>query len=93
MTLQIGPQDTECATHGPQIDRVDMMLIAVLAPGEEGARPGDADVAKTIVMAGVARIVEGGHAVITTFESGTIELRFATGEIFHLDEETVTRIA
>jgi hypothetical protein len=93
MTLQIWPQDTECATLGPQIDRVGMMLIPVLTPGEEGARLGDAEAAKTIVMAGVVRIVEGGHAVITTLESGTLELRFATGEIFHLDEETVTRIA
>ena len=40
----------------------------------------------------VARIVEEGHAVLATLESGTLELRFATGEIYHLDKETITRI-
>jgi hypothetical protein len=44
-------------------------------------------------MAGVARLVEGGHAIMATLESGSLELRFATGEIFRLDEATVTRIA
>jgi hypothetical protein len=70
-----------------------MMLIPALKPDEDGARRGDAAEVKTIVMAGVARIVEDGHAVIATLESGTLELRFATGGIFHLDAETVTRIA
>jgi hypothetical protein len=70
-----------------------MMLILALNPGEEGARPEDADVAKAIVMANVARIVEDGDAAITTLASGILELRFATGEIFHLGKETVTRIA
>ena len=93
MTLQIWPQDTECATNGPRIDTVGMMLIPALNPGEDGARPGDAEGAKSVVMAGVARIVEDGHAVIATLESGTLELRFATGEIFRRDQETVTRIA
>jgi hypothetical protein len=67
-----------------------MILIPVLNPDEDGARPGNA---KAIVMAGVARIVEEGHAAIAILESGTLELRLATGEIFHLNEETVTRTA
>ena len=93
MTPLVWPQDTECATNGPRIDPVGMMLIPALNPGEDGARPGDAEGAKSIVIAGVARIVEDGHAVIATLESGALELRFATGEIFRLDQETVTRIA
>jgi alpha-D-ribose 1-methylphosphonate 5-triphosphate synthase subunit PhnG len=44
-------------------------------------------------MAELARIVEEGGAVTARLESGAIELRLATGEIFHLGEETVTRIA
>jgi hypothetical protein len=51
------------------------------------------DVAKTLVLAELARIVEEGGAVIATLKSGTIELRLATGEVFRLDDEAVTRIA
>lgn len=68
------------------------MLILASNRREEGARPGDADVAKAIVMAEVVRRVEEGDAVIVTLESGTLELRLATGEIFHFGEETITRI-
>jgi len=93
MIPRIWPQDTECATDGPRIDPVAMMLVPALNPGEKGPRPGAAAAAKKIVMAGVARIVEDGHAAIRTLASGGLELRFATGEIYHLDEATVTRIA
>ena len=68
------------------------MLILASDRREESARPGDADVAKAIVMAEVARCIEEGDAVIVTLESGTLELRLATGEIFHFGEETITRI-
>jgi len=50
-------------------------------------------VAKALVMAELVRIVEEGAAVIATLESGTIELRLATGEVFHLGDKVVTRIA
>ena len=49
--------------------------------------------AKAIVMAEVARRVEEGDAVIVALESGTLELRLTTGEVFHLAEETIRRIA
>ena len=60
---------------------------------DEGGALEDPDVAKALVMAELARIVEEGGAVIATLESGTIELRLATGEVFHLGEKVVTRIA
>ena len=44
-------------------------------------------------QAELARIVEEGAAVIATLESGTIELRLVTGEVFRLGETAVTRIA
>ena len=69
------------------------MLILALDRGEQAARPEDADVAKAIVMAEFARLVERGVALIITLESGTRKLRLATGEVFHLGEETITRIA
>jgi hypothetical protein len=68
------------------------MVLALNLP-EDGGRPKDSDAAKALVMAELARIVEAGGAVMATLESGTLELRLATGEIFHLGEETVTRIA
>lgn len=69
------------------------MLIGASDPEEEGARPGDADVAKAIVMAEVVRIVAEGNAAITTLESGILELRFGTGEVFLLGEQAITRVA
>jgi hypothetical protein len=70
-----------------------MTLIPALNPAEDGSRPEDQDVAKSLVMAGVGRIVEDGGAVLIPLQSGALELRFLSGEIFHLGENTVTRIA
>ena len=50
-------------------------------------------VAKALVMAALACIVDKGGAVMATLESGRLKLRLATGEIFHLGEGIVTRIA
>jgi hypothetical protein len=49
------------------------------------ARNGIRDVAE--------RKAEVNHASVDRLESGRLELRFATGEVFHLGEEAVTRIA
>jgi hypothetical protein len=70
-----------------------MTLILISNLADEGGALEDPDVAKALVMAELARIVEEGGAVIATLESGTIELRLATGEVFRLDDEAVTRIA
>ena len=70
-----------------------MTLILAFNLAEEGGGPKDPDVAKALVMAELARIVEGGCAVIAMLESGTLELRLLTGEIFHLGDKAVTRIA
>lgn len=70
-------------------------MTLIFAPNLTGGGGGleDPDVAKALVMAELARIVEQGDAVIITLESGTLELRLETGEIFHLGEAAVTRIA
>ena len=70
-----------------------MTLILNSNVADEGGALEDPDVAKALVMAELARIVEEGAAVIATLESGTIELRLATGEVFHLGDKLVTRIA
>ena len=72
---------------------VRMTLILYSKLADEGGALENADVAKALVMAELARIVEEGGAVIATLESGTIELRLATGEVFHLDDKALTRIA
>ena len=70
-----------------------MTFILAVNPGEGAARSGDTTVAKAIVMTGIARLVEDGYASVARLDSGRIELRFTTGEIFHLGEEAVMRIA
>jgi hypothetical protein len=70
-----------------------MTLIVNSNLADERGALEDPDVAKALVMAELARIVAEGGAVIATLESGTIELRLATGEVFHLGDKVVTRIA
>jgi hypothetical protein len=70
-----------------------MTFILAVNPGELAPRSGDAAAAKAIVMTEIAHLVEDGQASVARLESGGLELRFTTGEIFHLGEEAVTRIA
>ena len=70
-----------------------MTLILASNLVEDGGGPDDPDVAKTLVMAELAGIVEEGDALIVTLESGALGLRLATGEVFLLGEKAVTRIA
>jgi hypothetical protein len=74
-----------------------MTLILASTPGKEG-KPKDRDPAKARVsakarvMAELARLVAEGRASMATLESGTLELRLSTGEVFHLGDKAVTRI-
>jgi hypothetical protein len=70
-----------------------MTSILALNLAEDGGRLDDPGAAKALVMAEFARLIEEGRAVVATLEAGTLEICLATGEIFHLGEETVTRIA
>lgn len=70
-----------------------MMFIPAAGPLEDRSWPEDVDAAKALFMAKVARIVEDGRGEIARLDSGTLELRLVTGEIFHLGEQSVTRIA
>jgi hypothetical protein len=60
---------------------------------EQGAQPADDEAAKALVMTQIALIVNEGRAAMTRLESGVLELRFTTGEVFHLGDEGITRIA
>src|SRR3954468_2936848 len=60
---------------------------------EQGAQPVDDETAKALVMAQITRIIDEGRAATTRLESGVLELRFTTGEVFHLGDEGITRIA
>jgi hypothetical protein len=70
-----------------------MTLLLTPKLSEGGGRPEEPDAAKALVMAELAPMIEASGAAITTLEAGTLELRLATGEIFHLGEEAITRIA
>jgi hypothetical protein len=52
-----------------------------------------ADRAKALVVAGIGRLVDDGHASWGLSDSGDVELRLVTGEVFLLGGTTVTRIA
>jgi hypothetical protein len=75
------------------IGRFEMMFIPAACPLEDRSWPEDVDAAKAMFMTEVARIVADGRGDITKLNSVTLELRLATGEIFHLGEQSVTRIA
>ena len=51
------------------------------------------DAAKALVLTEVDRLVVSGLAVIVMLEAGALELRLSTGEVFHLGEEAITRVA
>ena len=51
-----------------------------------------ADPARTAVMSFVRQLAQRGLAQWTALGNGTIELTLFSGEIFHLDETSVTRV-
>jgi hypothetical protein len=59
---------------------------------EDRTWPEDSDAAKTMFMTEVTRLVEEGRGDLVKLESGTLELRLTTGEIYHLGERSITRI-
>jgi hypothetical protein len=69
------------------------MLKLAFGMAEQGAQALDDEAAKALVMTQIARIVEEGRAAMTRLESGLLELRFTTGEVFYLGDEGITRIA
>jgi hypothetical protein len=50
------------------------------------------DSAKALVMAHIRRFVHDGYAEWTMLDSGDVELRFCSGEIFLLADATMTRV-
>ncbi len=59
----------------------------------ESIAESSADRAKALVFAGIGRLVDDGRASWRLSESGDVELRLATGEVFLLGGTTMTRIA
>jgi hypothetical protein len=51
------------------------------------------DPVTAFVIAELLHIAGEHHASISRLESGEVEIRFPTGEIFHLGKETITRVA
>ena len=50
------------------------------------------DPAKALVMAHIGQCVRDGHAEWTMLDSGDVELRFCSGEVFLLADATMTRV-
>jgi hypothetical protein len=50
------------------------------------------DPAKALVMAHIGQFVRDGHAEWTMLDSGDVELRFCSGEVFLLADATMTRV-
>jgi hypothetical protein len=48
--------------------------------------------AKALFMTEVTHIIGDGRGEITRLESGILEFRLATGEIYHLGDRSITRI-
>jgi hypothetical protein len=76
-----------------QVARRVMTLIPPVSLPADGLRPENPDAAKALVTIAIAVAVEMGGAAIAALESGSLELRLATGEIFHLREGTIARVA
>jgi hypothetical protein len=70
-----------------------MMFIPAASQFEDRSWPEDLDAAKALFMIEVAHIVAEGRGETTRLESGALEFRLATGEIYHLGERSITRIA
>jgi len=70
-----------------------MPLIVASNLAEDGSNPPEPGLAKALVMAELARIVQEGGASMAALAGGTFELRLATGEVFYLQDNAITRIA
>jgi hypothetical protein len=70
-----------------------MTFIPAASQLEDRSWSEDLDAAKAMFMIEVAHIIGEGRGAITRLESGTLEFRLATGEIYHLGERSITRIA
>ncbi len=73
-------------------DERQMKRMRVSDPKLSGRHLGSS-AAKALVLAEIAHLVEQGLAVASILESGAIEVRFVTGEIFHLGQGHVSRVA
>jgi hypothetical protein len=73
--------------------RAEMMFMPATNRLEDRNWPEDWDAAKTLFMTEVKRLVEEGRGDLVKLESGMLELRLTTGEIYHLGEQSITRIA
>jgi hypothetical protein len=52
----------------------------------------DADGAKALVISHIGQLVSDGYAEWSLLDSGDVELRFLSGEIFLLADTSITRI-
>ena len=69
-----------------------MTFIPAARQFEDWGWPEDWAAAKALFMTEVTHIIGEGGGEITRLESGMLEFRLATGEIYHLGARLITRI-
>jgi hypothetical protein len=69
-----------------------MMYMPAASQWEENW-PEDLDAARALFMTEVARLVDEGRGGLVKLDSVTLELRLSGGEIYHLGEQSIIRIA
>ncbi|HEX3505315.1 MAG TPA: hypothetical protein VHU22_18155 [Xanthobacteraceae bacterium] len=70
-----------------------MTVTFALDPQEDRDELENPNLATALVIAELVRVVGESAGSMKRLGSDVIELRLATGEIFHLGEETITRVA
>ena len=91
-TVEFGDKKRSARCRVLRVGRADMMFMPAAGQLEDMDRPDDLDAAKALFMTEVARLVEERRGELVRLESGTLELRLVTGEIYHLGARSITRI-
>jgi len=68
------------------------IICTTLATPDTLAGRFDADPAKALVMSHIGQLVSGGDAEWNLLDNRDVELRFLSGEIFLLADNSITRI-
>ena len=70
-----------------------MILLPATSQIADGNWPEDCAAAKARFMAEIAGFVDAGHGELIRPVAGTLVLRLTTGEVYHLAECSITRVA
>jgi hypothetical protein len=78
---------------GLRAEKCPRKICGSAAPRDPLAERVHGDPAKGLVMLHIGQLVGNGFAEWVASGNGDIELTLSSGEVFHLGEESITRIA